>query len=122
MSAEVRGSQRRGAACTCGVDKAPANLGGLCAKGAQLGPTIRSHDRLTKPQLRISRHDAFQEVDWNTSLRYIAEIFRNILNVHGPEAVAFYGSGQLDTESVYVINVSFLQEAISAPNNTFEFQ
>ncbi len=90
-----------------GVEKAPANLGGLCAKGAQLGPTIRSHDRLSKPQLRLSRHDAFQEVDWTTGLRYVSEIFRNILNVHGPEAVAFYGSGQLDTETVYVISKLF---------------
>ncbi len=90
-----------------GVEAAPANLGGMCAKGAQLGPTIHTPDRLTKPQLRLSRHDAFQDVDWNTALRYVAEIFTNILHTHGPEAVAFYGSGQLDTETVYLITKLF---------------
>jgi len=90
-----------------GVETAPANLGGMCAKGAQLGPTIRSDDRLTKPQLRLSRYDAFQNVDWTTALRYVGEIFTNIINMHGPEAVAFYGSGQLDTETVYLITKLF---------------
>src|SRR5262249_23606482 len=45
--------------------------------------------------------------DWNTALAYLAEIFTNILHTYGPEAVAFYGSGQLDTETVYVINKLF---------------
>src|SRR5689334_14452292 len=71
-----------------GVDNAPANLGGLCAKGAQLGATIHTEDRLKTPQLRLSRHDAFREVDWDTAMRYVAEIFTSILNMHGPEAVA----------------------------------
>ncbi len=90
-----------------GVEKAPANLGGLCAKGAQLGPTIHTPDRLTRPQLRLARHDDFRTVDWDTALRYVAEVFTNILNTHGPEAVAFYGSGQLDTETVYLVSKLF---------------
>ncbi|MCI0639974.1 MAG: nitrate reductase [Gemmataceae bacterium] len=90
-----------------GVEAAPANLGGICAKGAQLGPTIRTADRLTKPQLRLSRHDAFRSVDWDTALRYAAEIFTNLLHTHGPQAVAFYGSGQLDTQTVYLITKLF---------------
>jgi len=89
------------------VETAPANLGRLCAKGAQLGPTIRTHDRLAQPQLRLSRHDSFRAVDWDTALRYIGEIFTNIIHTHGPDAVAFYGSGQLDTETVYVISKLF---------------
>jgi ferredoxin-nitrate reductase len=90
-----------------GVESAAANRGRLCAKGAQLGPTIRTADRLAQPQLRLSRHDGFRAVDWDTSLRYIAEIFTNIIHTHGPEAVAFYGSGQLDTETVYVVSKLF---------------
>jgi ferredoxin-nitrate reductase len=90
-----------------GVASAPANLGGMCAKGAQLGPTIHTQDRLLYPQLRLSRHDGFQRVDWDTSLRYIREIFRNIINTYGPQAVAFYGSGQLDTETVYLVSKLF---------------
>ena len=90
-----------------GVETAAANLGGMCAKGAQLGPTIHTPDRLTHPKLRLSRHDEFRTVDWNTALSYTREIFVNILNTHGPEAIAFYGSGQLDTETVYLIGKLF---------------
>ena len=90
-----------------GVSNAAANLGGICAKGAQLGPTIHTDDRLAHPQLRLSRHDGFRNVDWSTALRYVGEIFLNILNTYGPEAIAFYGSGQLDTESVYLIGKLF---------------
>jgi len=90
-----------------GVASAAANLGGICAKGAQLGPTIHTPDRLTQPQLRLSRHDDFRRVDWTTAFRYLREIFTNILNTHGPDAIAFYGSGQLDTETVYLIGKLF---------------
>jgi ferredoxin-nitrate reductase len=89
------------------VETAAANRGGICAKGAQLGPTIDTPDRLTKPLIRLSRHDAFQPVDWDTALGYIAEIFTNIRNSSGPEALAFYGSGQLDTEAVYTVTKLF---------------
>ena len=85
-----------------GVETAAANLGRICAKGAQLGPTIHTPDRLTRPQFRLSRQDAFQATDWPTILAYLGESFTNILHAHGPEAVAFYGSGQLDTEAAYV--------------------
>ena len=37
----------------------------------------------------------------------MGEIFTNILHAHGPESVAFYGSGQLDTETVYLISKLF---------------
>lgn len=90
-----------------GVESAAANLGRICAKGAQLGPTIQTPDRLAQPYYRLSRHDSFCRTDWDTALVYVAEIFTNILHTHGPEAVAFYGSGQLDTETVYVINKLF---------------
>jgi ferredoxin-nitrate reductase len=85
-----------------GVENAPANLGRICAKGAQLGPTIRTPDRLLHPQFRLSRQDAFEPTDWSAALAYVGECLTNILHSHGPEAVAFYGSGQLDTESAYV--------------------
>jgi ferredoxin-nitrate reductase len=86
-----------------GVEQAAANLGRICAKGAQLGPTIDTPDRLTRPQLRLSRQDTFRPAEWDTALSCVAEIFTNLLHAHGPEAIAFYGSGQLDTETVYLI-------------------
>src|SRR6266849_4579230 len=86
-----------------GVESAAANLGGICAKGAQLGPTIDTEDRLRRPQLRPGRHADFRTVDWDTALGHVALKLSDILRAHGPEAIAFYGSGQLDTETVYLI-------------------
>ena len=37
-------------------------------------------------------------------MTYLANRFRAIIDAHGPEAVAFYGSGQLTTEEYYVAN------------------
>jgi anaerobic selenocysteine-containing dehydrogenase len=85
-----------------GVADAPANLGRLCAKGALLGETIRSPDRLTRPLFRRSRQDPFAATDWDTALRYVRACLAYVLNAFGPDAVAFYGSGQLDTETAYL--------------------
>src|SRR5262249_19745807 len=90
-----------------GVETAEANLGGICDKGALLGPTLNTSDRLTRPQLRLSRHADFRPVDWDTALAYVAEVFTNILHTNGPAAGAFYGSGQLDTETAYLATKLF---------------
>jgi ferredoxin-nitrate reductase len=90
-----------------GVETAPANLGGLCAKGAQLGPTIDTPDRLTHPLLRQDRRYELVPTTWDTALGYVGEIITNVVNTHGPEAIGFYGSGQLDTETCYVATKLF---------------
>jgi ferredoxin-nitrate reductase len=99
-----------------GVETAPANLGRICAKGAQLGPTIQTNDRLRQPKLRLSRHDQFRTVDWDTALGYVGEIFTGIMHTHGPDSVAFYGSGQLDTETAYLATKLF--KGFLGTNNT----
>src|SRR5262249_31377131 len=86
-----------------GVPEAAANLGGICAKGAQLGPTIDPPDRLPQPQIRRHRHDHFHPVGWDAALSHTARRFQDILHAHGPDAVAFYGSGQLDSETAYLV-------------------
>jgi ferredoxin-nitrate reductase len=85
-----------------GVEDAPANLGRICAKAALLGDTITTADRLTHPMLRSDRCGPFQPTDWPTVLAELAHRFRTIIERHGPDAVAFYGSRQLDTEAAYV--------------------
>ena len=45
-----------------------------------------------------------QRVDWETASSAVAEKFSQIIAEHGPEAVAFYVSGQLLTEDYYVAN------------------
>ena len=84
-----------------GVADAPANLGGICAKGATLPQVVSTPDRLMQPQIRESRSGETRPVSWPSAMDWMARRFRAIIDRHGPDAVGFYGSGQLDSESVY---------------------
>ncbi len=90
-----------------GVADAPANLGGICAKGATLPQVINTPDRLTQPQIRVSRTGDFRPVTWKVALDHAVGRFQAIIDEHGPDSVAFYGSGQLDSEAVYVVGKLF---------------
>ncbi|WP_296983320.1 molybdopterin-dependent oxidoreductase, partial [Thalassolituus sp. UBA1505] len=48
--------------------------------------------------------DGFKNISWERSLDLISDKLQQVLNTHGPEAVAFYGAGQLLTEDYYVAN------------------
>lgn len=76
----------------------PANLGRLCIKGSSLHQTQESPDRLLRPSVNG------KETDWDGAIGYVAESFKKIIAEHGPDAVAFYLSGQLLTEDYYVAN------------------
>lgn len=76
----------------------PANKGRLCVKGSALGETLDMHGRMLHPE--INR----QPVSWPQALDAVADGLREIIRQHGPQAVAFYGSGQLLTEDYYVAN------------------
>ncbi|HEB67257.1 MAG TPA: nitrate reductase, partial [Gammaproteobacteria bacterium] len=76
----------------------PANLGRLCSKGAALADTIGMEGRLLYPEIAGTAHG------WDNALDYTAQRFREILDTHGPEAIAFYVSGQLTTEDYYAAN------------------
>ncbi|WP_019605527.1 nitrate reductase [Teredinibacter turnerae] len=76
----------------------PANLGRLCVKGTALHQTSQSPDRLLHPIVNGVR------TNWDTALEHTANGFRRIIDEHGPDAVAFYLSGQLLTEDYYVAN------------------
>jgi assimilatory nitrate reductase catalytic subunit len=76
----------------------PANRGRLCSKGAALGETLSDDGRLLHPQIggRTAR--------WDEALDLIADRFAQIIAADGPDAVAFYVSGQFLTEDYYVAN------------------
>ena len=76
----------------------PANFGRLCSKGAALKDTLALPDRLTTPMI-----DG-REAGWDETLDFIAAEFTRIRREHGPDAIAFYVSGQLLTEDYYVAN------------------
>ena len=84
----------------------PANFGSLCTKGSTVHQTIRSVDRLAHAQRRPRGGAAgtFERVPLDVALRETADGLRRVVDRHGPDAVAFYISGQLSTETQYVAN------------------
>jgi assimilatory nitrate reductase catalytic subunit len=76
----------------------PANRGRLCSKGSALAETVGLEGRLLSPR-------AFgKDVSWDAALDLVAQRFQQVIADHGPEAVAFYVSGQLLTEDYYAAN------------------
>jgi assimilatory nitrate reductase catalytic subunit len=88
----------RGGAAIAGDAEHPANYGRLCSKGSALGETLSLENRLLHPQVDGAR------VSWDLALDTVAESLRTVAEEHGPDAIAFYLSGQLLTEDYYVAN------------------
>ncbi|HEY1142306.1 MAG TPA: molybdopterin-dependent oxidoreductase, partial [Lysobacter sp.] len=83
----------------------PANFGRLCTKGRALPQTATSlTGRLLHAELRTQRNQPRRRVDWSVALDTVADRLAGIVSEHGPDAVAFYVSGQLLTEDYYVFN------------------
>ncbi len=76
----------------------PANFGRLCSKGSALAETIDLDGRLLHPEIGGRR------AGWDEALDLVATTFSRTIAEHGPDAVAFYVSGQLLTEDYYVAN------------------
>lgn len=99
-----------------GAPEAPANRGALCAKGALLAQVMHPPDRLTQPQLRPRKGAELRPATMTQAIEFAADRLRGIVDRHGPDAVAFYGSGQLDTEATYLIAKLF--KGCLGTNNT----
>lgn len=99
-----------------GAVDAPANKGGICAKGATLPQVLHSPDRLTQPQFRTRRDGAFKPASWDQAMGFAAQRLKEIIGRFGPDSVGFYGSGQLDSEAVYVAVKLF--KGLLGTNNT----
>ncbi len=87
----------------------PANFGRLCSKGSALAETLIDDGRLLYPQVSGRR------VEWPVAIDHVAQGFARIIAEHGPDAVAFYVSGQLLTEDYYVAN-KLMKGAIGSAN------
>jgi assimilatory nitrate reductase catalytic subunit len=83
----------------------PANAGKLCSKGLSLAQSAQTNaGRADHPQMRPVRGMPRMRTDWDTALDAVASRFAAVVEEHGPDAVAFYVSGQLLTEDYYVFN------------------
>lgn len=93
----------RGGAAIAGDPDHPANFGRLCSKGSALGETLSPGSRLLHPMVR-NEDGVLARADWGSALDRVASGLRSIVERYGPDAVAFYLSGQLLTEDYYVAN------------------
>jgi assimilatory nitrate reductase catalytic subunit len=85
----------------------PSSRGLLCTKGATLHQTMTQGalaGRARYPEVRGGRWEVRGRVSWDHALDYVADRFAATIREHGPDAVAFYVSGQLLTEDYYVFN------------------
>jgi len=93
--------------CNCGIevqldgrqlarirgDKAhPGTRGYTCNKAMRLDHYQNGRHRLTSP-LRRRADGSFEEVDWDTATREIAERCSTIRDAHGGETILYYGGG-----------------------------
>jgi len=92
-----------GGAAIAGDADHPANRGRLCSKGSALGETLGLSHRVLHP-LKRNAAGSYDRIGWDEALDAVAAGMRSVAAEHGPEAIAFYLSGQLLTEDYYVAN------------------
>ncbi|MFI5555108.1 molybdopterin-dependent oxidoreductase [Streptomyces sp. NPDC051738] len=86
-------------------DKAhPANAGRLCTKGATTAEMLAAPGRLTTALVRDDRGEEPVPAPMADAIAETARRLRAIIDEHGPDAVAFYVSGQMSLEAQYLSN------------------
>jgi nitrate reductase NapA len=87
-------------------DELAHNRGMTCVKGSMLRVLNSLPGRLTHPRIR---HEDGKLVDatWDEAMGLVARKFQEAISQGGPNAVAFYGSGQLFIEESYTANKFF---------------
>ncbi|MFD5844287.1 molybdopterin-dependent oxidoreductase [Streptomyces chartreusis] len=86
-------------------DKAhPANAGRLCTKGATTAEMLAAPGRLTTALVRGERGEEPGPAPMADAVARTAGRLRAIIDEHGPDALAFYVSGQMSLEAQYLAN------------------
>ena len=80
------------------------NRGATCRKPLHLPDAVHARDRATCPLMRASPDEGWRAVTWRRAIGDVARRLGSITAEHGPDAVAFYISGQLLTEDYYAVN------------------
>ncbi|MFD1745916.1 molybdopterin-dependent oxidoreductase [Rhizobium helianthi] len=91
-------ADQQGTVSVRGDPNHPANFGRLCSKGSALAETLGAEGRALYPEVHGQR------ASWDAALDLVAQRFKDTIDAHGPDSVAFYLSGQLLTEDYYVAN------------------
>src|SRR5258706_592014 len=70
----------------------PASQGYTCEKALRLDAYQNARDRLTSP-LRRRPDGTFEQIDWDTAIREVAQRFAALRDQHGGETIFYYGGG-----------------------------
>lgn len=81
----------------------PVNAGRLCTKGSSCAEPL-AKGRLAGAYVRWSRKDEQIPLPMADAIRTTARRLKVIIEEHGPDAVAFYVSGQMSLEAQYLAN------------------
>jgi len=95
---------RRTAVRASGDPDHPANRGRLCTKGATSADLMAAPGRLGTALVRRARGEQPEPLDVDAAITETARRLRGILDEHGPDALAFYVSGQMSLEAQYLAN------------------
>ncbi|WP_328723057.1 bifunctional nitrate reductase/sulfite reductase flavoprotein subunit alpha [Streptomyces sp. NBC_00247] len=95
---------RRRVAKAYGDKSHPANSGRLCTKGATSADLMAAPGRVGRALVRAERGTEPVETDVDEAVASVAGRLRAILDEHGPDALAFYVSGQMSLEAQYLAN------------------
>lgn len=80
-----------------------ANHGHSCVKGRFAWGYATHPDRITKPMIRKSIHDPWQEVSWDEAVTYAASEFRRIQLKYGRDSIGGITSSRCTNEEVYLV-------------------
>jgi len=78
------------------------NFGMACPKGWEALAPLKSNDRALYPMLRNEK-GALVRLSWDAALEAFVRRFRAIQEKHGPDSVAFLGTGQIPTEELAML-------------------
>ncbi|MCA9531563.1 MAG: nitrate reductase [Myxococcales bacterium] len=78
----------------------PVNLGLACPKGWEALTPLKAADRALTPMTREHAGERLRAVSWEVALEAFTARFKAIQAKHGPESVAFLGTGQMPLEEL----------------------
>jgi formate dehydrogenase major subunit len=80
-----------------------ANHGHSCVKGRFAFGYATHKDRITKPMIRKSIQDAWQEVSWEEAIAYAASELKRIQAIHGKDSIGGITSSRCTNEETYLV-------------------
>ena len=80
-----------------------ANHGHSCVKGRFAFGYATHKDRITKPMIRASIKDAWQEVSWEEAINYAASELKRIQAKYGKDSIGGITSSRCTNEETYLV-------------------